>query len=357
MELTVRPPRGGAGADEAGRTEDREEISVLVLGREGSGRTSLVLSLEAVRAGAYPRRTERKQEDPVDVLGSRGGHRGGGGYHQSAALRQLGAAITSGGGATASVGAEEKITPRTFRAAAEPLPDGGLRHTVPPRIAGGLPLVLTDTQPCGARDQVRLPGGRRLPIALRSSSLKHDAVLFVLDATQRPLWEDPDRTEELGSLSATLRQQGYGVVIAVTKLLKAREDALREVRHHGPDLHGGRPGRDPRASYEEFVSRYLEKTIVTLQANPQLKAWQAAQDPGTAKFPKAGTTVFDVPTWVSIRDWEVWQSRRGTAEQPNLRYIEAQLNRLAAALEVRPKVPSGSPWYQLVDDERSAGGA
>lgn len=302
MELTARPtaqPEGQAGASQ------REEVSILMLGREQSGRTSLVLSLEALRAGSYPKRNEHKFAKPELYPG---------------------------------------------------LPDSGSKHVIPPRSAGGLPLVILDTAPCGARDQVRLPGGRRLPIALRSSSLNHDAVLFVLDATERPLWEDPQRTEELAQLSATLRQQQYAVVIAVTKLLKAREDALREAAHGGD--HQGRTGRDPRRSYEEFVSRYLEKTIVTLQATQALKTFHGSQGDGAAPFPRAGVTIFDVPTWVSIRDFEAWKERRGTSELPNLRYMEAQMEKLVAALAVVPVVKSGTPWHQLVDDDaRAAAGA
>lgn len=300
METTARP-----GAQAEGQAAQREEVSVLMLGREQSGRTSLVLSLEALRAGAFPKRSDQKFTKPELYPG---------------------------------------------------LPDNGSKHVIPPRAPGGLPLVILDTAPCGARDQVRLPGGRRLPIALRSSSLNHDAVLFVLDATDRPLWEDPQRTEELAQLSATLRQQQYSVVIAVTKLLKARETALREVAHGAE--HQGRVGRDPRRSYEEFVSRYLEKTTVTLQATQALKTFHASQGDGVALFPRAGVTIFDVPTWMSIRDFEAWKERRGTPELPNLRYMEAQMEKLVAALAVVPVVKSGTPWHQLVDDDtRAAAGA
>lgn len=286
-----------------------------MLGRTGSGCTSLAYSLQALRTGVYPKRHEKKAERDLLSSSARGA-RG---------------------------------------ASAPPMPptggDCGVRHMVAPRAAGGLPLVITDAQLNGPRSQVRLPGGRRLPVALRSHSLVHDAVLFLVDATDRPLWEDPERTEELGQLCATLRHQQYTVVIAVTKLYKVREDALKEIRLHGDGAHGGKVGRDPRRSYEEFVSRYVEKTCVTLQATEALKTWLATQEPGAATFPKVGATILDVPTWISRRDFEDWQERRGTIELPNLRYTQVQLEKLAAALALRPEVPAGTPWHQLVDDE------
>lgn len=287
MDVTARSEEDG-----------REEVSVLVLGREGCGKTSLVLSLQALRAGEYPKRFEKKaaaKEDPY-----------------------------------------------------APLSDGGKKYSVPPKVEDGLPLMLTDPDNCGVKDQVRLPGGRRLPIALRSGSLSYDAVLFVVDATESPLFDDQQYCEEMAQLCATLRSQGYGVVLGVTKLLKAREDALRATSH-GAD-HGGRAGRDPRQSYEEFVSRYLEKTCVALQAAPALRAWQEAQESGTAAFPHPRHTIFDVNAWTSIRDFEAWKDRRGTAELPNLRYVERQLDHLATALTFKPKPPSGTPWYSLLDE-------
>merc|ERR1719203_1383432 len=295
MEITARPVEA----------DEREDVSVLVLGRGGSGRTSLVLSLQALRAGQYPKRFESKKpekEDPYATLPA----------------------------------------------------DGGQKHLVPPKLEGvGLPLLMTDAEPCGSKDQVRLPGGRRLPVALRSHSLEFDAVLFVIDATAMPLFEDKGYCEEVGQLCATLRQQGHWVVLAVTKLPKAREEAVRAASH-GAD-HGGRPGRDPRSSYEEFVSRYLEKMSVALQAVPGLRAWQEGQDAGSPLFPHPRHTLFDVPTWVSIKDFEAWKERRGTPELPNLRYMESQLEKVFTSLAVKPKRPSFTPWHQLTEEPADAG--
>merc|ERR1719291_48406 len=119
MELTRRPGAASAGGTIVSAEDAREEVSALVLGRENSGRTSLVLSLQAARAGAYSKRTCQKKD----------------GHHGEASPRGPPPNLTS---------------------------DGGLRYAVPPRAQGGLPTVLTDAQPCGVRDQVRLPGGRRL---------------------------------------------------------------------------------------------------------------------------------------------------------------------------------------------------
>jgi len=289
--------------DRTARSEEegRQEVSVLVLGREGCGKTSLVLSLQALRGGEYPKRFDGKQKSKDEVH--------------------------------------------------TPLSDGGKKYLVPPKNEGELPLMLTDPESCGVKDQVRLPGGRRLPIALRSGSLSYDAVLFVVDSTETPLFEDLSYCEEMAQLCATLRSQGYGVVIAIAKLPQAREEAVRAA-NHGAE-HGGRVGRDPRRSYEEFVSRYIEKTCVALQATPALKAWHDKQDAGTPQFPHPRYTILDVNAWVSRRDFEVWQDRRGTAELPNLRYMQKQFENLVSALTVKPRVPSETPWYTLTDDSRT----
>jgi len=288
-----------------------EELSVLMLGHKGSGCTSLAYSMLAARTGSYPKRFEKKAGREPDVL------------------------FTSLG--------------------TNPFMAGDVRHVIPPRNSGELPIVLTEVDSSGTASQVRLPGGRRLPVALRSHSLTHDSVLLVLDTSERPLWEDVTRAEELGQLCATLRQQRYTVVFALTKLYKVREDLLKDMRMRGVDCHGGVPGRDPRRSYEEFVSRYIEKTIVALQATPPLKKWHSMQEPGTPSFPKAGSTIFDTPTWTCRREYEDWQERRGTPELPNLRYVEAQLDKLSTALFVQPPMPAGIPWYQLTDDDNYQG--
>merc|ERR1740138_1120794 len=156
-------------------------------------------------------------------------------------------------------------------------------------------------------------------ITLRGGNLPHYAVLFVIDAMAEPLWEDCAR----GRLLAVLKRNQYTVVIAVTKLLKAREVGLRETAH-GYD-HKGQVGKDPRSSYEAFVGRYLAKVSASLQAKAVENDWSFSQGPDAPSFPLVNATIFDAPTWVSITDWRKWQDKKGTPELPNLKYIRSQL--------------------------------
>merc|ERR1712226_1784767 len=99
-------------------------------------------------------------------------------------------------------------------------------------------LVLTDTPPCGnnQRDEQPLcacvsPNSTQhfnaipswMRITLRSGNYPHYAVIFVVDATATPLWDDVARCRDLVRLLAVLKKNQYTVVIAVTKLLSLRE--------------------------------------------------------------------------------------------------------------------------------------
>merc|ERR1719326_305717 len=140
-------------------------------------------------------------------------------------------------------------------------------------------VLLTDTPPCGISGREEhplcsavspnslhqfnaIPSWMR--ITMRSGNFPHYAVLFVIDATKPPLWEDSTRCREIAKLFAVLRRNQYTVVVAVTKLLMARQVALREANHGA--AHNGEVGKDPRGSYEAFVSRYIEKTCAAIQA-------------------------------------------------------------------------------------------
>merc|ERR1712087_465442 len=121
-------------------------------------------------------------------------------------------------------------------------------------------VILTDTPPCGTGKEERplctkvsphsnqranvVPSWMR--VALRNGNQPHYAVLFCVDSTAAPLWEDPDRCRDIARLLFALKKSQYTVVIAVTKLLKAREDALRDKNM------GNAGGMDPRNSYESF---------------------------------------------------------------------------------------------------------
>merc|ERR1712241_1560900 len=108
-------------------------------------------------------------------------------------------------------------------------------------------------------------------ITLRSGNFPHYAVIFVVDATAKPLWEDSSRCRDLARLLAVLKKNQYTVVLAVTKLLNLREAALRDVAN-GLD-HGGKVGRDPRTNYESFAGRYLDQVCAAIQAKAGENDW------------------------------------------------------------------------------------
>merc|ERR1711920_515111 len=122
----------------------------------------------------------------------------------------------------------------------------------------------------------------------------------------------------------------YTVVIAVTKLLKAREEALRDKNL------GKVGGMDPRNSYESFAGRYVEKVSAAIQASAGVQDWPA--EPGGQTFPLTNVTIFDVPTWT----WDVQvvarQGCHGGAAKLAVRNVAAEA--LARGRE-REVLPSG----------------
>ncbi|CAL1171388.1 unnamed protein product [Cladocopium goreaui] len=136
----------------------------------------------------------------------------------------------------------------------------------------------------------------------------------------------------LGPLAGRSRLSfnGYTVVIGVTKLLKLREDRLREDAY-GKD-HRGEVGKDPRSSYESFVGRYIDKVCACLQAKAGENDWSFTDGPEHVAFPLPNVSIFDVPTWTSVTDFQAWEGRKGTPELPNFKYYNSQLTRLLHAV-------------------------
>lgn len=274
----------------------------LVLGGKESGKTTLILSLVALVTGTYPSKKDAEIEEKRRSMPT---------YGQSYELPE-----------------------RDIR-----LGGGDLRN---------MRMILTDTPPCGTnvREEQPLcvtvsPNSTQhynaipswMRITLRGGNLPHYAVLFVIDAMAEPLWEDSARCRAIARLLAVLKRNQYTVVISVTKLLKAREIALRDYAH-GSD-HKGQVGKDPRSSYETFVGRYLDKVCASLQAKAGENDWSFSQGPDMPAFPLVNHTLFDAPAWVSVTDWRKWQDKKGTPELPNLKYIRSQLDRILTALSVR----------------------
>jgi hypothetical protein len=274
----------------------------LVLGGKESGKTTLIMSLVSLVTGTYPSKKDAEIEDKRRSMPT---------YGQSYELPE-----------------------RDIR-----LGSGQLQN---------MRVILTDTPPSGtnAREEQPLcvtvsPNSTQhynaipswMRITLRGGNVPHYAVLFVVDAMAKPLWEDSERCRAIARLLAVLKRNQYTVVIAVTKLLKTREIALREMAHGGD--HKGQVGKDPRSSYEAFVGRYLEKVGASLQAKAGENDWSFSQGPDTPEFPLVNHTLFDAPAWVSVTDWRKWQDKKGTPELPNLRYISSQLERILTALSVR----------------------
>jgi len=274
----------------------------LVLGGKESGKTTLILSLVALATGTYPSKKDAEIEEKRRSMPA---------YGQSYELPARDIQLGSG-------------TLQNMR------------------------VILTDTPPCGTNVREEQPlcatvspnstaHYNAIPswmrITLRGGNLPHYAVLFVVDALAEPLWVDSARCRAIARLLAVLKRNQYTVVIAVTKLYKAREIALREMAHGGD--HKGQVGKDPRSSYEIFVGRYLEKVCASLQAKAGENDWSFSQGPDSPAFPLVNSTIFDAPSWLSVMDWRKWQDKKGTPELPNLKYIRSQLDRILTALSAR----------------------
>jgi hypothetical protein len=286
----------------------KDAHGISILGGKLSGKTSLALSLQAFFTGEYASRHDKAAHDKRSIMPTYG--------HQYE------------------------------------LPEYAVK------LAGGgtemMKLVLTDTPPCGtdAREEHPLvadvhPNSTRhfnaIPSWMRISlrgNLPHQAVIFVVDAMATPLWQDEERARGIARLFSVLKRSQFTVVIAVTKLLAARTEALKG--HHKGIAHNGEVGIDPCQCYETFVGRYLEKCSSAIQASAnragfRLRYGDTAED--AKPFPLANHTIFDVPTWTSVGEFRSWSSKTGTAELPNLQYARKQFGRLisAAAMRAHPE--------------------
>eukprot|EP00931_Biecheleriopsis_adriatica_P118867 TRINITY_DN94179_c0_g1_i1.p1 TRINITY_DN94179_c0_g1~~TRINITY_DN94179_c0_g1_i1.p1 ORF type:complete len:401 (-),score=59.16 TRINITY_DN94179_c0_g1_i1:50-1252(-) len=279
---------------------ERNDVhGVVVLGGKHSGKTSLVLSLQALVQGEYPNTHMAEYAHKIKDMQA---------YGNSWELPEREVRYASG-------------ETREMR------------------------IVLTDTPPCGTKSQEEQPlcvgvspnstqHYNAIPswmrITLRSGNLPHYAVLFVIDASATPLWEDHHRCRELARLLAVLKRNQYTVVIAVTKLHHVRENRLRDTAY-GVD-HKNEVGKDPRSSYESFVSRYIDKVCACIQAKAGDNDWAFSQAPDAPAFPQPNVTIFDVPTWTGSGEHKEWSKRKGTPELPNFKYANSQLQRLLHAV-------------------------
>jgi hypothetical protein len=288
--------------------EGHDLHGIAILGGKDSGKTSLALSLNALLTGEYSSRHDKAAHDKRSIMPTYG--------HQYE------------------------------------LPDYEVKLA-----AGGkemMKLVLTDTPPCGtdSREEHPLvadvhPNSTRhfnaIPSWMRISlrgNIPHQAVIFVVDSAATPLWQDEERCKNMARLFSVLKRSQFTVVIAVTKLLAARTEALKN--HHKGIAHGGEVGIDPCKCYESFVGRYLEKCGAAIQASAnragfRLRYGDTAED--AKPFPLANHTIFDVPTWTSVGEFRSWATKTGTAELPNLQYARKQLGGLlsAAAMRAHPE--------------------
>jgi hypothetical protein len=286
-------------------SESNDVHGILVIGGLGAGKSTLILSLMSSLSGNYPSKRDAQLAEKLRTMPAHGGH-------------------------CYDLPEEQEVK----------LGEGVRRMRV----------VLTDTPPCGSgqRDEQPLcasvsPNSQHhfnaipswMRIMLRSGNNPHYAVLVVIDALATPLWEDRTRCRDFARLLSVLIRSQYTVCIAVTKLLKLRENAMRDVAHGSE--HGGRVGQDPRSSYETFASRYMERICAGLQAQAQENGWPLSRDSSDAgqSFPLVNVTLFDAPTWSSAVDYKAWQAKKGTLEIPNFRYYQSQLRRLLGALSAR----------------------
>jgi len=206
--------------------------------------------------------------------------------------------------------------------------------SVPTYLGHPARVFLTDTPPLGLAPSSPETGAKLhwvnlwLRAAVSWEQPQH-SVILVVDATAPAIWEDRTFRNDITKTLVALRLGGFLVSVAVTKLLKAREAALRSAAY-GIDR-GGQAGKDPHTSYETFAERYISKLVVAFEASARENGWRWGDPPGFPPFPQAHVTVLDVPTWTSAGDFKAWQERRGTMERPNQRYIFVQLEKLLQA--------------------------
>merc|ERR1712176_690700 len=141
---------------------------------------------------------------------------------------------------------------------------------------------------------------------------------------------DLTRCSDLARLLSVLRKSQYTVVLVVTKLLLAREAAIRNSVWQA---HNGEVGKDPRSCYESFVSRYLYKVSAALQAKAQSEI-ESPEQP----FPVPNVSIFDAPTWANGTEYrnlrENDRERRHTL-LPHFKYATVQLRKILDAVCIR----------------------
>jgi len=301
---------GERGSDDPqmGDVQDPGPVhGILVLGGAQTGKTSLVMSFLALASGSYPSRKNTNIE------------------WKEQAMPEIG---------------------KTYE-----LPKGDLRlgcSTMPhPHV------VVTDTRSWNFEEEAATKNEpvssdkvyereRLFPLspwvgtALKGQAFSHSSILFVIDASAEFLWTNWSQCKAVARLLASLRQQQCTVVVAVTKLLKAREAALRDAAYGIG--HGGHAGQDPCSSYEVFVGRYVEKLCVVLQRAASEIGWPFdgfSHLPEGPPFPVPNATMFDVPAWTDPINFQKWQQRKGTPELPNMKYIKVQLEKILLALSPR----------------------
>jgi len=282
--------------------DDQSVHGTMILGGKESGKTTLIMSLVSLVTGTYPSKKDSEIEEKRRNMPT---------YGQCYELPEREVRLGSG-----------KV--QNMRVILTDTPPAGTNQREEQ------PLCVT-VSPNSTQHFNAIPSWMR--ITMRGGNFPHYAVLFVIDALAVPLWEDHSRCRDLARLLAVLKRNQYTVVIAVTKLLRARETALREAAHGSE--HKGQVGKDPRSSYEAFTGRYLEKVCASLQSKASENDWSFSQGPDVPSFPLVNATIFDAPTWVSVTDWRKWQDKKGTPELPNLKYITSQLERILTALSVR----------------------
>mmetsp|Transcript_18168 Transcript_18168/g.42238 ORF Transcript_18168/g.42238 Transcript_18168/m.42238 type:complete len:411 (+) Transcript_18168:84-1316(+) len=291
-------------ADRSWIYPDNDAHGVLVLGTKGCGKTSMILSLIATVTGAFPSRHEMDLQKKKAIMS------------------------THGQGYELPVDQDVRVG-NTTKAAKMVFTD---TNPCAPNTKDGNPLCVA-VSPHSSQHTNAIPSWMRM--TLRGGSYPHYGVVVVLDALAPPLWEDDAFCRDLARLIAVLRRTEYTVVLAVTKLYRARETGRRE-KNYGVD-HKKEVGKDPHISYETFVSRYIGKTCAAIQAKTKDNDWSF--DPEGEKavaFPLNNATIFDIPTWTSAGDFTKWQEKRGTTELPNLKYFTSQMQKLLVALATQP---------------------
>eukprot|EP00927_Polykrikos_kofoidii_P078201 TRINITY_DN75048_c0_g1_i1.p1 TRINITY_DN75048_c0_g1~~TRINITY_DN75048_c0_g1_i1.p1 ORF type:complete len:477 (-),score=44.89 TRINITY_DN75048_c0_g1_i1:141-1571(-) len=312
--------------------EDSSRLhGIIVVGCANAGKTSLVFSLLAVASGAYASRFDRdleaKRRARMTMYGQSyevaGGARpvlvdGGISKQMRVFLTDLPSLVAGTGTSTSPARVDDGQAGVVLTAAAV-YGTGGVEASCGCGGATSAAVALDNCSPAVGD----LAGGTTASIASGRTTVRppHRSVIFVVDATEPPLWEDT-RCQDIAQLMMRFRQQNFPVVIAVTKLDSARKRLVSL-------------GHNVHSTYEAHADWYLEGVCGAIRRAAGMSCGGPGPDRPTDVFPIPNASCFDAPTWTKVGEWRACQERRASrgGDEPGWVYYQSQLRRLLVAAQ------------------------